>query len=77
MKKITINFLAMLTILIAYQAISTSSFAQAPQKMSYQAVIRDAGNNLITNQTIGMKISILQNTTPIYVEVLTPNTNAN
>jgi len=52
-------------------------FAQAPQKMSYQAVIRDAGNTLVINHSIGMKISILQGTTPVYAETQTQNTNAN
>ena len=52
-------------------------FAQAPQKMSYQAVIRNAGNTLITSHAVGMRISILQGTTPVYVETQTPTTNAN
>jgi hypothetical protein len=54
--------------------------AQAPQKMSYQAVIRDNSNALVTNQTVGMQISILQGTatgTPVYLETQTPSTNAN
>ncbi len=51
--------------------------AQAPQKMSYQAVIRDASNKLITSQAVGMKITILKNTTPVYVETQAITTNAN
>jgi hypothetical protein len=54
--------------------------AQAPNKMSYQAVIRNSSNILITNQTVGIRISILQgsaNGTAIYVETQTPATNAN
>ncbi|PJJ08619.1 hypothetical protein CLU83_1905 [Flavobacterium sp. 1] len=60
--------------------ISTVSFAQAPNKMSYQAVIRNANNSLISNQTIGMRISILRTSdtgTPVYVETQTATTNAN
>ncbi len=34
--------------------------AQVPQKMSYQAVIRDSGGELVTNGNIGMQVSILQ-----------------
>jgi uncharacterized protein (TIGR02145 family) len=34
-------------------------YSQAPDMMSYQAVIRDAEDNLVSNQTVGMKISIL------------------
>ncbi|MCB9449626.1 MAG: hypothetical protein H6585_14940 [Flavobacteriales bacterium] len=61
-------------------AISLSAFAQAPEKMSYQAVIRDAGNVLVTNQNVGMQISILQgapNGTPVYVETQMPMSNLN
>ena len=39
MKKVLHFFLAVL--------LSVSCFAQTPQKMSYQAVIRDAGNTLL------------------------------
>ncbi|MFT6815895.1 MAG: hypothetical protein ACJAZ3_001808 [Sphingobacteriales bacterium] len=55
-------------------------WAQAPEKMSYQAVVRDASNNLTTNQAVGMQISILQDSstgTAVYVETQTPSTNAN
>ena len=55
-------------------------YAQSPEKMSYQAVIRDASDNLITNQAIGMQISILQGSmsgSTVYLETQTPITNAN
>jgi hypothetical protein len=55
-------------------------FAQAPQKMSYQAVIRDASNKLVVNKQVGMKISILQGTATgsiVYTETQKPTTNAN
>jgi hypothetical protein len=48
--------------------------------MSYQAVIRDNSNALVTNQIVGMQISILQgsaNGTAVYVETQTPTTNSN
>ena len=56
--------------------------AQAPQKMSYQAVIRNNSGALVTNQAVGMKISILQGSatgTVVYSETYSPNpqTNAN
>ena len=57
-----------------------STFAQAPEKMSYQAVVRDSGDALVTNQAVGMQISILQTTasgTAVYVETQTPTTNIN
>ena len=59
---------------------TVSVFAQAPEKMSYQAVIRDVNSNLMVNQGIGMQISILQGSLSgiaVYVERQFPNTNAN
>ncbi len=55
-------------------------WAQAPQKMSYQAVIRNNSNTLIASTPIGMQISILQGSPtgiPVYVETQAPTTNAN
>ena len=60
--------------------ITFSFFAQSPEKMSYQAVIRDATNTLLTNQPVGMQISILQTTTTgtaVYTETQTVTTNTN
>jgi microcystin-dependent protein len=59
---------------------TVSILAQTPEKMSYQAVLRDASNTLLTNQEVGMQISILQNTATsaaVYVETQTPTTNLN
>ena len=58
----------------------SSTFAQAPQKMSYQAVIRNSSNALVTSTVIGMKISVLQGSpsgTVAYSETQSPTTNAN
>ena len=57
--------------------LTISSFAQAPEKMSYQAVIRNADNALVTEQEVGMQISILQGATAVYVETHTPTSNTN
>jgi hypothetical protein len=51
---------------------------QASQAFKYQAVARDAQNNLITNTAIGVQISILQGTStgPVaYTETHNPTTN--
>lgn len=59
---------------------SLFSFGQAPQKMSYQAVIRSTMNKLVTSRAVGMKISILQTSatgTTVYSETQTPSTNSN
>ncbi|MCK4661553.1 MAG: fibrobacter succinogenes major paralogous domain-containing protein [Bacteroidales bacterium] len=67
-------------IILAIVLLTVSMFAQSPEKMSYQAVVRNASNNLITNTDVGMQISILQGSatgTAVYVETQTPTTNAN
>ena len=61
-------------------ALTISVFAQSPQKMSYQAVVRNTSGVLMANQSVGMKISILQGSatgTAVYVETHTTTTNAN
>lgn len=60
-------------------AISTT-FAQAPHSLSYQAVIRNASNALVASTPVGMQISILQGSltgTAVFVETQTASTNAN
>lgn len=59
---------------------TASLWAQSPEKMSYQAVVRDGSNNLVTSSAVGMQISILQGSpsgTAVYTETQTPTTNAN
>ncbi len=59
---------------------TASVFAQSPEKMSYQAVVRDGSNNLVTSSAVGMQLSILQGSasgTAVYVETQTPTSNAN
>ncbi len=56
------------------------TFAQAPEKLSYQSVIRNSSNQLVANQSVAIKISLLQGTasgTPVYVETQTATSNAN
>jgi hypothetical protein len=66
--------------IIAAVLVTIGAYAQAPEKMSYQAVVRGSDDALVTNQAVGMQISILQTTatgTAVYVETQTPNTNVN
>lgn len=54
--------------------------SQAPEKMSYQAVMRNGSGQLLANQGIAVKVSILQGSpagAAVYSERLTGNTNAN
>lgn len=65
---------------LAAVLLTASVFAQSPEKMSYQAVIRDASDILVTDTQIGMQISILQGSTSgtaVYVETQEPTTNTN
>jgi hypothetical protein len=69
-----------LIVLLTHLLIGTLVYAQAPEKMSYQAVIRNTANTLVTNQAVGMKISILQGSasgTAVYAETQTPTSNMN
>ena len=68
--------LALLLILLQ----SAFTIAQAPQKMSYQSVVRNAANQIVANQSIGVKISIVEGSltgTTVYAETHTTTTNAN
>ncbi|WP_309640189.1 hypothetical protein [Flavobacterium sp.] len=59
---------------------TTILLAQVPQKMSYQAVIRNASNTLVANTNVGMRISILRTSvsgTTVYIETHSTTTNAN
>jgi len=67
------------TILLAV-LLTAIVWAQAPQKMSYQAVIRNGSGLLVTSQVIGIEINIRQGSTSgtiVYTETQTPTTNAN
>ena len=59
---------------------SLLTIAQAPQRMSYQSVVRNASNQIVANQSIGVKISIVEGSltgTIVYAEIHTTTTNAN
>src|SRR6056297_715505 len=58
--------------------ITSGVFAQSPDKMSYQAVVRDGSDALVASAAVGMQISILQGSasgTAVYVETQTPTSN--
>ncbi|WP_200979420.1 hypothetical protein [Echinicola sp. 20G] len=70
------NIYALLVLL----SISFTALAQAPQKMSYQAVIRDANHELVRDAMIGIQISIIKGSASgsiIYSETYTSKTNTN
>jgi uncharacterized protein (TIGR02145 family) len=58
----------------------TALMAQAPQRISYQSIIRDANNVVVASSPVGIKISLLRGTATgpaVYVETHGKTTNAN
>jgi hypothetical protein len=65
--------------LVAAATLSLSSFGQAPEGFKYQAVVRDAGNTILNNQAVGMRMTIQQGSiggTTVYSETFSTTTNA-
>lgn len=57
-----------------------SSFAQAPQMLTYQAVIRNGAGEVVSNQTLDVQVSILQgsvNGAVVYSETHNTSTTSN
>ena len=55
-------------------------FSQSPEKFSYQAVVRNTENELVSNRTIGVKINLRKGTTTgttLYSETHSPVSNSN
>jgi hypothetical protein len=68
-----------LTILL-FVTVTLNAFAQSPEKMSYQAIIRSQDNSLVTNSNISLKIIVHQGTltgTNVYQEKHSVITNSN
>ncbi len=66
--------------LITAVLFTAALWAQSPGKMSYQAIIRNSSNDLVTKKIVAMKISILQGSaegTAVYTETQSPETNTN
>ncbi len=66
--------------LISAVILSASLQAQAPQKMSYQSVIRGTNNALVIEKLVGVRVSIIQGSefgASVYVETHNPTTNTN
>jgi uncharacterized protein (TIGR02145 family) len=66
--------------ILAAALLTATLWAQSPEKMSYQAIIRDANDDLVTNTKVGMRIHILHTSefgAAVYVETHSPTTNAN
>jgi len=72
MKKLSTIFVAVL--------LTASLFAQSPEKISYQTIIRNSSGALVKNTVVGMEIN-LRKVSPtgavVYTETRTPSTNEN
>jgi hypothetical protein len=71
MKKIVLSALL-------FAALSFTGFAQSPEGFKYQAVVRDASQNILPNQAVGVQITILQGSatgTVVYQETFSSTTN--
>ena len=72
MKKIFLSIVAVATF-------SLSSLGQAPEGFKYQAVVRDAGNIILNNQSVGLRMTIQQGSiggTTVYSETFSTTSNA-
>lgn len=68
------------TILFLLLIIGISSFAQTPEKLSYQSVMRNSSGALLANQSIGFKFSIIEpnnGNLVVFTELQTVTTNQN
>jgi hypothetical protein len=67
-----------LILLFISMTVATSVVAQSPQRFNYQAVARDASGNPLSEKTLGVRISILDNSeagADLYSETFSPTTN--
>jgi hypothetical protein len=67
-----------IVLIICFVLVCSAAIAQTPQAFKYQTVVRNSSNQPIANQTIGMKISLLQGSSTgisVYEENHFPTTN--
>ena len=55
-------FLTKLALCYVFAFFTFQVIAQAPQRFSYQAVVRDAAGNLVINRPVGIRFTILRGT---------------
>ncbi len=75
-----LRFSIVIILILAFQEMNLQALAQFPDKMSYQAVIRNSSGELVTDRPVGIRIQIKQGTefgAAAYVEKHTVMSNAN
>ena len=78
MSTTSFSFLRLVILIFIFISINPL-FAQPPQRMSYQAVVRSTDNQLVLNRSVRMRISLLadsMNASASYVETHQVTTNA-
>jgi len=68
------------TLLLLFVTVTLKVFAQSPEKMSYQAIVRAQDNSLVVNSRVSLRIIVHQGTatgTNVYLETHSVTTNAN
>lgn len=59
-------------------ALSMAAFGQAPESFKYQAVVRDGSGTILGNQTVGMRLKIMQGSpsgSAVYTETFSTTAN--
>src|SRR5215216_2854500 len=72
-----LNHLSRVLLTLSIFALSVI-YAQAPQGINYQAVVRNSSGNVIVNSSVGLKVSVRQGSptgTIVYAENFTPVTS--
>ncbi len=78
MKKIDFNFIMLFLVINLFGYLT--SYAEVPENISYQAVVRNSSGELVTESSVGVQISIIKDTPEgdvLYVERHFPNSNTN
>ena len=78
MKRNVKNLSAAAIIIIINMLIGSSIFAQSPEAFKYQAIARNASGNVIANQNVSFRVSLLETSetgTTVYVETHNLTTN--
>lgn len=68
------------TLLLLFVTVTLKVFAQSPEKMSYQAIMRAQDNSIVASSRVGVMIIVRQGSTTgtyVYQETHSPTTNAN
>ena len=70
----------LLFVLVAFATFSISTFGQSPDGFNYQAVIRNSSNAIVSNQAVGLRMTLQQGTiggATVYSETFAVITNTN